>query len=147
MCKLGSNTGLFSAVFFSCFNLSRLKILCSTTGVSRNKVRFSPSVPEPVSTRRNPRRLVRDKHFGFLQSLKMLGGHLWRHQKVVFHFWYKQTKPYIRYRYFIYAVHYIQYIFQFVYSLIILRRHKIIYYAVRRLFGNSFLNRTWVILF
>ena len=34
-------------------------------------------------------------------------------------------------------LHYIQYIFQFVYSLIILRRHKIIYYAVRRLFGNS----------
>jgi len=109
MCKLGSNTGLFSAVFFSCFNLSRLKILCSTTGVSRNNVRFSPSVPVPVSTRRNPRRLVRDKHFGFLQSLKMLGGHLW--------------------------------------SLIILRRHKIIYYAVRRKFISELKLGYFVLIF
>ena len=37
------------------------------------------------SARRNPRRIVRDKHLGSLQSLKMLGGPLWMSKIVVFH--------------------------------------------------------------
>ena len=43
---------------------------------SKKKVHFSPPAPVESSPRRNPRRI--DKHLSSLQSLKMLGGSLWR---------------------------------------------------------------------
>ena len=49
-----------------------------TARAPKKKVRFSPPVPAAAPTRRNPRRVVRDKHLFSLHVLKMLEGPLWR---------------------------------------------------------------------
>ena len=50
----------------------------STATTPKKKVRFSPPVPAAAPARRNPRRVVRDKHLFSLHVLKMLEGPLWR---------------------------------------------------------------------
>ena len=49
-----------------------------TATAPKKKVHFSPPVSAAAPARRNPRRVVRDKHLFSLHVLKMLEGPLWR---------------------------------------------------------------------